>query len=97
MDDKTQNQQPRVCPQDCRLCGFQQHAFCSAQMARTSFPMFDRLMERMDAMEKKFEQLIGERTETLAAPNTQPEHIIIDGGADNRPSDKHLNEKDYGL
>ena len=52
-------QQQRVCPKNCRLCGFQQHAFCAAQMALTSFPMFDKIMETLTGIQAEIKELKG--------------------------------------
>ena len=54
-----QQQQQRVCPKDCRLCGFQQHAFCAAQMALTSFPMFDKIMAVLTDIQNKIKEMKG--------------------------------------
>ena len=52
-DNSNQNQgeqpQPRPCPKDCTKCGFQQHAFCAAQM---SF----YLVEKVNALQNQIEE-----------------------------------------
>lgn len=63
MDTNTQQpqqqQQQRVCPKNCRLCGFQQHAFCAASMALNSFPMLDKLMETLTNIQAEIKELKG--------------------------------------
>ena len=54
-----QQQQPRVCPKDCRLCGFQQHSFCAAQMALTSFPMLDKIMAALTDIQTEIKEMKG--------------------------------------
>lgn len=44
-----EQQQARPCPKDCTKCGFQQHAFCSAQM---SF----YLVEKVNALQNQIEE-----------------------------------------
>ena len=45
-------QDERTCPKDCRKCGFQQHAYCSAQMAYATLTIVQSLVSRIDALEK---------------------------------------------
>ena len=51
------NTQGRSCPKDCRQCGFQQHAFCSAQMAYTTLTMVQELAARIGTLEKAVESV----------------------------------------
>ena len=79
-----ENTTPRTCPKDCRLCGFQQHAFCAAQMALSSFPMLDTIVARLEGLETAVRELKG--AADLATPIVEKKHKK-DGGADNRPSE----------
>lgn len=67
---QTQQQPPRVCPKDCRLCGFQQHAFCAAQMALTSFPMFDKIMAVLTDIQTEIKEM---KAPALAYPTMNEE------------------------
>lgn len=75
---------PRTCPNDCRQCGFQQHAFCAAQMALSSFPMFDTIVARLESIETSIKEMKG--AADLATPIVEKKHKK-DGGAENRPSE----------
>lgn len=50
IQNQGERQMARPCPKDCTKCGFQQHAFCSAQM--TFY-----LVEKVNALQMQIEEL----------------------------------------
>lgn len=77
----------RTCPQDCMKCGFQQHAYCAAQMALSAFKVYDDMNAKIDALMAEVKELKSQSE--LASPiveKEKPKHRTV-GGADNRPTE----------
>lgn len=47
-----QQQTARPCPKDCTKCGFQQHAFCAAQMSFYLVEKVNALQNQIDEQNK---------------------------------------------
>ena len=41
---------PRVCPKDCKLCTLTQQVYCGAQLSFNSYTIFERIITTMAAM-----------------------------------------------
>lgn len=48
-----EQQNKKECPKDCKLCSFQQHAYCAAQLAYNNMISIQNLSDRLDALEQK--------------------------------------------
>lgn len=57
-------QQARPCPKDCTKCGFQQHAFCAAQMSFYLVEKINALQNQVDEQNKNM-QIISEQINSL--------------------------------
>lgn len=47
----------KSCPRDCRQCTFQQHAFCSAQIAFNSLGMLQELERKVETLSSELAEL----------------------------------------
>ena len=63
----TTNKTPKPCPQDCRKCGFQQHAYCAAQMAFGLSVQMEELAEKVARIDEIIASL-GEVGTVLSVP-----------------------------
>ena len=68
-------QQARPCPKDCTKCGFQQHAFCAAQMSFYLVEKVNALQNQIDEQNKNM-LTISEQIESLKSREQQAEELI---------------------
>jgi hypothetical protein len=74
----------RTCPQDCRQCNFQQHAYCSAQMALSAFKVYEGLSAKLDEIETAVKDLKSQSELATPIVDEKPKHSD-GGGVENRP------------
>lgn len=57
--NQAQEEQPkaRPCPKDCTKCGFQQHAFCAAQMGFYTIEKLHEMQNQISALQQEVEKL----------------------------------------
>ena len=60
----------RQCPNDCRQCGFHQHAFCAAQMGYSTLSLLQQMSSRLQEIEKFLAEL-ADTTGDLIDPTAQ--------------------------
>lgn len=70
--ETTQQEQPRPCPQDCRMCGVSQQVFCSTKM------LFDmsRTIQALGQKVAEMETAIGGIQAEMQKSNT-PDQLAI--------------------
>ena len=54
---QTQQQTPRPCPQDCRLCGMNQQLYCSAQMLFNLSRAQQEISKRLSLLELSLDDI----------------------------------------
>ena len=74
---------PRACPKDCRRCSMAQQIYCSTNLTFTSFEIMSKMLERLENIEAKMNDLQGS-SDDLVNPVSIP--ATTDGGGDNSPS-----------
>ena len=70
-----EKQQARPCPKDCTKCGFQQHAFCAAQMSFYLVEKVNALQNQIDEQNKNM-LAICEQIESMKSKEQQAEELI---------------------
>lgn len=55
-------EEKNTCPKNCRLCTFQQHAYCAAQLAYNNMMVLQAMSERIDNIEQTQKKLTSEST-----------------------------------
>lgn len=71
----------KQCPQDCKLCTFQQHAYCAAQLALSNMKSIQMLNERLDKIEASI-SVFGGGSESYAEPTVEDTTAQSEDGAD---------------
>lgn len=73
----------KQCPQDCKLCTFQQHAYCAAQLALSNMKSIQMLNERIANIETSISVLgVGELSNSYAEPTVEYLTAQSEDGAD---------------
>ena len=73
-EEKTNIQQSRACPKDCRRCSMAQQLYCVTNLTFNSYEVMSKMIERLERIEGKVNTIQGAEN-GLLSPETR-ENIV---------------------